>query len=793
VCKYNFIKEYKTQCEVSESHTYSKKNNTLTGNCDIDVDECASKPCKNGATCFDSTDNSSISFDAYQCTCKAGFANGVCKYKFIEEYTTECSVTDSRASQSLSGNCDISVNECASNPCENGGVCRESSSDVSISIHAYQCSCPRGFTNGVCAYKYLPEYETSCNVMESDDGLATNCEMPAKWCEPIFLGEDIGWAEVFAWSDKDQDCALDMTELTHVCSEFYEECLGYLYGLIPEPHLVDKCAPVYMGEEVGFMDVYAFFDANGDCKMQESEIAALCAEFEEMCLSFIGVKHEKDACEPIYLGEDAGWIDLFKYFDDGDCILEAAELSKMCGEMPEACRAFIKSSKTQCEPVFLSSNVGWANVFQNFTSKKCVLDMHVLEHMCAGAKSECRAFGNFSACHPVYLGDGIGFLDVFSTSASNTTNGTGCAIDMYKLSTACVNYPSQCAAFLRSGHCPPVWLSRSLNYRDVYDYSSSDKSCKLSTKKLQATCGKGKGTDDCRKLLSTNGCPAGWRDHDKNISTGCIACQPGQFSPARATQCADCKKGWADTDKNPATPCQRCANGTTSAAGATTCTKLMDFCRAVNLGPNVGEQRIFKWDANQRSCIVQPGLLYKACGDKYYDECLAWLGNMNRKCDPVYLGDDIGWVSVFSYDSSTESCLLNHGELATVCSDDMPECVKFLRSNDKRECNPSYLGPKVGWAGVSSKVNGECKVDNDKIKKLCGDSISVCQKYAKGEGAKAKGHECEPLYLGDKVGFASVFVKKGKECQLDSKALKKVCERGNEKQCAALLIKSTQG
>merc|ERR1712166_1146883 len=353
------------------------------------------------------------------------------------------------------------------------------------------------------------------------------------------------------------------------------------------------------------------------------------------------------------------------------------------------------------------------------TSKKCVLDMHVLEHMCAGAKSECRAFGNFSACHPVYLGDGIGFLDVFSTSASNTTNGTGSAIDMYKLSTACVNYPSQCAAFLRSGHCPPVWLSRSLNYRDVYDYSSSDKSCKLSTK----------------KLLSTNGCPAGWRDHDKNISTGCIACQPGQFSPARATQCADCKKGWADTDKTPATPCQRCANGTTSAAGATTCTKLMDFCRAVNLGPNVGEQRIFKWDANQRSCIVQPGLLYKACGDNYYDECLAWLGNMNRKCDPVYLGDDIGWVSVFSYDSSTESCLLNHGELATVCSDDMPECVKFLRSNDKRECNPSYLGPKVGWAGVSSKVNGD---------------------------------ECEPLYLGDKVGFASVFVKKGKECQLDS-------------------------
>merc|ERR1712072_1356793 len=150
-------------------------------------------------------------------------------------------------------------------------------------------------------------------------------------------------------------------------------------------------------------------------------------------------------------------------------------------------------------------------------------------------------------------------------------------------------------------------------------------------------------------------------------------------------------------------------------------TKLMDFCRAVNLGPNVGEQRVFKWDANQRSCMVQPGLLYKACGDKYYDECLAWLGNMNRKCDPVYLGDNIGWVSVFSYDSSTESCLLNHGELATVCSDDMQGCVKFLRSNDKRECNPSF-GPQ-GWVGRRIEqgqrgVQGRQRQDQEALRKF---------------------------------------------------------------------------
>ena len=78
----------------------------LSGNCDIDVDECKSNPCKNGATCTESTVESTVSFHAYQCTCVAGFANGVCEYlknpkaklaygnDFIKEYTTECTVME---------------------------------------------------------------------------------------------------------------------------------------------------------------------------------------------------------------------------------------------------------------------------------------------------------------------------------------------------------------------------------------------------------------------------------------------------------------------------------------------------------------------------------------------------------------------------------------------------------------------------------------------------------------------------------------------------------------------------
>ena len=107
-------------------------NGTLSGNCDIDVDECKSFPCKNGATCTDSTTESAVSYHAYQCTCVSGFANGVCEYTknpketkpnkdhdFIKEFKTECTVMESMDNMNngtLSGNCDIDVDECKSCP-----------------------------------------------------------------------------------------------------------------------------------------------------------------------------------------------------------------------------------------------------------------------------------------------------------------------------------------------------------------------------------------------------------------------------------------------------------------------------------------------------------------------------------------------------------------------------------------------------------------------------------------------------------------------------------------------------
>ena len=204
VCEYDFISEYTAECAVVESDDNSGAEvamsgwgeavdgwtggigwtTTLSGNCDIDVIECVSSPCQNGATCTESTVESSVSFHAYQCTCAAGFANGVCEYDFISEYTAECTVIESTQSAALRGNCDIDVDECASSPCQNGATCTESTAESSVSAHAYRCSCVAGFANGVCEYGFVAEYTSECTVMESESNVtfSGNCDIDVDEC-----------------------------------------------------------------------------------------------------------------------------------------------------------------------------------------------------------------------------------------------------------------------------------------------------------------------------------------------------------------------------------------------------------------------------------------------------------------------------------------------------------------------------------------------------------------------------------------------------------------------------------
>ena len=108
---------YESECAVTESTS----NADLGGNCDIDMDECASSPCQNEGGCTTDIETP----DSYNCSCAAGF---------------------------VGENCAVDVDECVPSLCLNDATCTESGSiNSDVAVNTYSCNCTAGFTGDNCA------------------------------------------------------------------------------------------------------------------------------------------------------------------------------------------------------------------------------------------------------------------------------------------------------------------------------------------------------------------------------------------------------------------------------------------------------------------------------------------------------------------------------------------------------------------------------------------------------------------------------------------------------------------
>ncbi|KAJ8978624.1 hypothetical protein NQ317_011256 [Molorchus minor] len=156
--------------------------------CEIDIDECSSQPCYNGATCIDLP-------QGYKCQCTPGYfgincqeeksdcsnntcpARGMCKDEpGYRNYTCLC------RSGYTGINCDVTIDPCSANenPCSNGATC------VSLQQGRFMCECLPGWSGQLCELNIDDCAEIPCLLGSNCTDLVADFSCS---CPPGFSGK----------------------------------------------------------------------------------------------------------------------------------------------------------------------------------------------------------------------------------------------------------------------------------------------------------------------------------------------------------------------------------------------------------------------------------------------------------------------------------------------------------------------------------------------------------------------------------------------------------------------------
>ncbi|KAL9845014.1 sushi, nidogen and EGF-like domain-containing protein 1 isoform 7-T7 [Geothlypis trichas] len=153
--------------------------------CHVDVDECLSHPCQNGATCLNGAGR-------FTCRCPPGFrgnncetAESPCENRVCQNGGSCQVVNRTAACLCQSGytgeDCQTEVNECESSPCLNGGHCMDL-------VDNYTCVCLEPFVGQRCETD-----SSSCEDRSCQNRQTCNYIRPGRYictCSPGYYGNN---------------------------------------------------------------------------------------------------------------------------------------------------------------------------------------------------------------------------------------------------------------------------------------------------------------------------------------------------------------------------------------------------------------------------------------------------------------------------------------------------------------------------------------------------------------------------------------------------------------------------
>ncbi|KAM6930960.1 protein crumbs homolog 2-like [Xenentodon cancila] len=329
-------------------------------NCELDVDECQSNPCKGVKRyCVDKV-------NGYTCQCPTGLEGAECQDDMSTCSVETCQnggscmdIPDSGPQcQCAAGyqgkNCEENIDECQSDPCQNGAICKDG-------VNGYQCFCVPGFQGYHCD---LEIKECSSQPCQNNGTCLDKVDHYMCDCAPGFKGIN---CELEIDECEVQPCQNDATCRDHVAM-YTCECVAGFQGHNCEIN-VDECASMPCLNKGKCIDLKNSYKCDcggtgfvGDqCQEDIPECVSDPCQHGATCLE--GINHYKCLCWAGYEGQnceqDINECELHPCDNGGTCFQRSNVLNYRI--LPELSRTNFSYDAAagficQCLPGFTGEN-----------------------------------------------------------------------------------------------------------------------------------------------------------------------------------------------------------------------------------------------------------------------------------------------------------------------------------------------------------------------------------------------------------------------------------------------------